>query len=153
MKMPAYWSAPRFCRGLARSWNHSGAVGLQCRRMASFRVVEHVVRTQHTRDRRAGAERERENDLKLHVKQYIPETNQKPGPTDVTIIGAQANGFPKELYEPFWDDLSEDLRSKGRNIRGIWIADMAAQGQSGVLNESLLGPDRGYSLATSGILY
>jgi hypothetical protein len=57
--------------------------------MASFRIVEHVVRTQHTRDRRAGAERGRENELKLHVKQYIPETNAKPTASDVTIIGAQ----------------------------------------------------------------
>jgi hypothetical protein len=60
----------------------------------------------------------------------------------------QANGFPKELYEPFWDDLSEDLQAKGRNIRSIWIADMATHGQSGIINEKLLGPD-GESHATT----
>jgi hypothetical protein len=79
--------------------------------------------------------------LKLHVKQYVPKTNTSPKAGDVTIIGAQANAFPKEMYEPFWDDVYEQLHDLGRNIRGIWIADMAAQGQSGIINEQLLGPD------------
>lgn len=60
--------------------------------MASFKILEHTVRAQHTRDRRAGAQRGRENELKLHVKQYIPNTNTEAKPGDVTIIGAQANG-------------------------------------------------------------
>ena len=112
--------------------------------MANFRVVEHVVRAQHTRDRHAGAERGRENELKVHVKQYIPNSNTSPKAGDVTIIGAQANGFPKEMYEPFWDDVYEQLNGLGRNIRGIWIADMVPQGQSGIINERLLGPDGTY---------
>lgn len=109
--------------------------------MSNFRIREHVVRTQHTRDRPAGAERGREKDLRLHVKQYIPKSNPDPNPGDVTIIGAQANGFPKEVYEPFWDDFVERLRGRGREVRSIWLADIASQGQSGVLNEKLLGPD------------
>ena len=109
--------------------------------MANFRIVEHVVRAQHTRDRRAATERGRENELKLHVKQYIPNSNPEPKAGDVTIIGAQANAFPKEMYEPFWDDVCENLRVQGKNVRGIWIADMASQGQSGIINEELLGPD------------
>lgn len=115
----------------------------QCQRrsISHFRVVEHVVRCQHTRDRPAGAERGRDNDLRLHVKQYIPKSNTSPEAGDVTIIGAQANGFPKEVYEPMWDDLYECLQARGRNVRGIWIADIASQGQSGTMNEKLLGPD------------
>jgi hypothetical protein len=109
--------------------------------MANFRVIEHLVRAQHTRDRRAATERGRENDLKLHVKQYIPKSNPEPKASDVTIIGAQANAFPKEMYEPFWDDVYENLLAQGKNIRGIWIADMASQGQSGIINEHILGPE------------
>ncbi|KAK5724948.1 hypothetical protein LTR17_013437 [Elasticomyces elasticus] len=109
--------------------------------MSHFRVLEHTVRCQHTRERPAGAELGRENDLRLHVKQYIPKTNDQPKPGDVTIIGAHANGFPKELYEPLWDDLYGRLQKQGRNIRSIWISDVAGQGQSGILNETLLGPE------------
>ncbi|KAK5736548.1 hypothetical protein LTR17_007367 [Elasticomyces elasticus] len=109
--------------------------------MSHFRVLEHTVRCQHTRERPAGAELGRENDLRLHVKQYIPKTNDQPKSGDVTIIGAHANGFPKELYEPLWDDLYGRLQKQGRNIRSIWISDVATQGQSGILNEALLGPE------------
>jgi hypothetical protein len=76
-----------------------------------FTITTHIVRAQHTRGRPAGAERGRENELRLHVKQYVPKTNPNPKPGDVTIIGAQANGFPKECYEPFWDDLYEKTPS------------------------------------------
>lgn len=114
----------------------------QRRCISHFRIVEHIVRTQHTRDRPAGAERGRDNDLRLHVKQYIPTSNPDPKPGDVSIIGAHANGFPKEVYEPFWGDLCERLRARGRGVRGIWIADIASQGRSGIVNEGLLGPDR-----------
>jgi hypothetical protein len=100
-----------------------------------FTITTHIVRAQHTRGRPAGAERGRENELRLHVKQYVPKTNPNPQPDDVTIIGAQANGFPKECYEPFWDDLYGKLQARGRAIRGIWMADIASQGQSGNLND------------------
>ena len=113
----------------------------QLRTMAGFRVVEHVVKCQHTRDRPAGAELGRDNNLRLRVKQYVPEANKDPKPGDVTLIGAQANAFPKEMYEPLWEDIHERLLAKGRNLRGIWVADIASQGQSGITNESLLGPD------------
>lgn len=108
---------------------------------AHFDIREHVVRSQHTRDRPAGAQRGHEDDLRLHIKQYVPKESHSSKPGDVTIIGAHANGFPKELCEPFWDDLSEKLQAQGRRIRGIWIADIASQGQSGIINESILGPD------------
>lgn len=59
----------------------------------------------------------------------------------VTIIGAHGNGLPSELLEPFWDDFYEQMQSRGREIRGIWIADQAHQGRSGILNEGILGDD------------
>lgn len=77
----------------------------------------------------------------MAVKQYIPKDNPNPRPGDVTIIGAHANGFPKELYEPLWDDLLARAQKNNFRIRSIWIADVAQQGQSSVLNEALLGND------------
>ena len=68
-------------------------------------------------------------------------SNTEPKPGDVTIIGAQGNSFPKEMYEPMWDDFLERMQVNGRSVRNIWIADIASQGQSGILNEALLGPD------------
>lgn len=123
---------------------------VQLRWTSHFKVVEHITRCQHTRDRAAGAERGRENELKLHVHQYIPKTNPFPRAGDVTIIGAHANGFPKEMLEPFWDDLHERMQREGSRIRGIWIADIASQGRSGIINERNLGPD-GMFIKTSPI--
>ena len=48
----------------------------------------------------------------------------------------------QELYEPMWEHLYSALQSRGQTIRSIWIADVASQGQSGVLNEAKLGNDR-----------
>lgn len=108
--------------------------------MSNFHIHTHTVRAAHTRERPAGASPN--HPLHLHVKQYVPKSNPSPGPGDVTIIGAQANGFPKECYEPFWDDVHERMKARGRGVRGIWIADMASQGRSGVLNEGVVGADR-----------
>ncbi|KAF5653143.1 host-specific AK-toxin Akt2 [Fusarium sp. NRRL 25303] len=77
----------------------------------------------------------------LAVKQYVPHDNPNPQPGDVTIIGAHANGFPKELYEPLWDELHDRARQQDLRIRSIWIADVWNQGQSGVINQGVLGND------------
>jgi hypothetical protein len=47
----------------------------------------------------------------------------------------------KELYEPFWDELLARSKRQAFSIRSIWIADVAQQGQSGMINEHLLGND------------
>ena len=47
----------------------------------------------------------------------------------------------KELYEPLWADLVRSLGQRGVKVRGIWIADVAWQGQSGIINEGKLGYD------------
>lgn len=67
------------------------------RTMSHFRVIEHTVRAQHIRDRFGATEPGQANKLRLAVKQYIPKSNEKPSPGDVTIIGAHANGFPKVI--------------------------------------------------------
>jgi hypothetical protein len=48
----------------------------------------------------------------------------------------------QEMYEPLWDELYERMAEAGKRIRGVWIADVAHQGESGVLNEKALGSDR-----------
>jgi hypothetical protein len=49
--------------------------------------------------------------------------------------------FPKEMYEPLWEDVYKEMKALGRQIRGIWIADVAHLGASSVLNEGILGND------------
>ena len=125
-----------------------------------FQIQEHVVSCQHIREYPRATADGQDEILELHVKQYTPLDNPNPRPGDITIIGAHANGFPKvrlqqgwcivdkfpdlmqELYEPLWDEISNRSKSLGFRIRGIWIADVANQGMSSVLNEAKLGNDR-----------
>lgn len=107
-----------------------------------FRVIEHSVNAQHIREYPAATAGRQEDVLQLAVKQYVPLSNPDPKPGDLSIIGAHANGFPKELYEPLWEEINHRLKAKGVSIRGIWIADVAHQGLSGVVNETKLGNDR-----------
>ncbi|KAI0876756.1 Alpha/beta hydrolase family-domain-containing protein [Hypoxylon argillaceum] len=112
-----------------------------------FHIKEHVVPCQHIREWPRGTANSQEDVLHLHVKQYTPKDNPAPQPGDVTILGAHANGFPKELYEALWQDLHARSRASGSSsssgfrIRGIWIADVSTQGYSGELNEAKLGDD------------
>ncbi|KAJ6787907.1 hypothetical protein PWT90_01890 [Aphanocladium album] len=106
-----------------------------------FEIKEHVIPGEHTREYARAKANSQEETLDIHVKQYTPKGNGAPQKGDVTIIGAHANGFPKELYEPLWEDLLKNLKSKGVRVRSIWIADCAWQGQSGILNQEKLGDD------------
>ncbi|KAL3464758.1 Alpha/beta hydrolase family-domain-containing protein [Aspergillus heterothallicus] len=106
-----------------------------------FRVVEHVVPSQHIREYPGATAHEQEDILNLAVKQYIPLDNPNPQPGDVTILAAHANGFPKELYEPLWEEIHTRSKANGFRIRSIWMADVAHQGQSSAINEDLLGND------------
>lgn len=107
-----------------------------------FTVSEHVLPCQYIREYPGATLYNQEDDLKLHIKQYTPKDDTASQPGAVTFIGAHANGFPKELYEPLWDDLYLSLKKRGQPIRSIWIADVAQQGASGRLNEDILGNDR-----------
>ncbi|KAI1100614.1 putative toxin biosynthesis protein [Jackrogersella minutella] len=106
-----------------------------------FHVKEHAIPSQHIREFPRATSRSQEDVLYISIKQYTPIDNPSPQPGDVTIIGAHANGFPKELYEPLWADLHARAASHGFRIRGIWIADVTNQGYSGTLNEDALGND------------
>jgi hypothetical protein len=109
-----------------------------------FRIDEHKVEASHIRTFPRATATKQEEVLHLAVKQYTPLNNTSPKPGDITIISAHANGFPKELYEPLWDELLKRCQQSGFGIRGIWIADVVNQGSSGVLNEDKLGNDRRY---------
>lgn len=125
---------------------------------SDYRVVEHTIDCSHSREYLAETANGNEDIPKLAVKQYVPHDNPNPQPGDVTIIGAHANGFPKvaklydlsikilltcqELYEPLWDELHDRARQQDVRIRSIWIADVWNQGQSGIINERVLGNDR-----------
>ncbi|OAL50732.1 alpha/beta-hydrolase [Pyrenochaeta sp. DS3sAY3a] len=106
-----------------------------------FRIDEHKVEASHIRGFPRATSTNQDEVLHLAVKQYTPLNNSKPKPGDITIIAAHANGFPKELYEPLWDELLNRSASFGFGIRGIWIADVVHQGWSSVLNEDKLGND------------
>lgn len=48
----------------------------------------------------------------------------------------------QEVYEPLWVEIYHAAKKAGLQLRGIWIADAAHQGTSGILNEEKLGNDR-----------
>ncbi|KAI9367083.1 toxin biosynthesis protein [Aspergillus egyptiacus] len=105
-----------------------------------FHVTEHVIDGQYIREYpRATATPDAP--LKLSVKQYTPVSNPNPQPGDVTIVAVHGTGFPKELYEPLWEELLHRSQQAGFRIRAIWMADAANQGASGILNEQNLGND------------
>jgi hypothetical protein len=107
-----------------------------------FRIEEHTIDASHIRGFPRATATTQEETLKLAIKQYTPLSNTNPKAGDITIIAAHANAFPKELYEPLWDELLKRGEKYGYGIRGIWIADVVHQGWSSVLNEDKLGNDR-----------
>ncbi|KAK3316100.1 Alpha/beta hydrolase family-domain-containing protein [Apodospora peruviana] len=108
---------------------------------SSFTIKEHVVQAQHIREYPHATAHSQEEVLYLSFKQYIPKSNPTAQLGDITILASHANGFIKELYEPLWEDLVAALGRRGVRVRGIWIADVAWQGQSGIINENNLGND------------
>ncbi|KAI5200180.1 hypothetical protein AUEXF2481DRAFT_84883 [Aureobasidium subglaciale EXF-2481] len=109
--------------------------------LSTFSIKEHTLPCSYIREYPLATADDQEDTLYLAIKQYTPLDNLTPQKGDVTIIVAHANGFPKELYEPLWDEMYSRLRASGIKIRSIWISDVAHQGQSSVLNEDKLGND------------
>ncbi|KAF3939443.1 hypothetical protein ABW19_dt0203194 [Dactylella cylindrospora] len=105
-----------------------------------FRVVKHIIPAFPIREHLRGTWND-DDKLQLVVNHYKPTSNPDPKPGDLTLIVAHANGFHKELYEPFFEYLIDEYESRGVKLRGIWCADMHCQGESGVLNEKKLGGD------------
>ena len=120
---------------------------------SSFRVQEHTIPCQYVREYPGATLENQEDDLFLHIKQYTPFEQSHSQHEAVTIIGAHANGFPKELYEPLWDDLSRILGKHGQCIKAIWIADVAQQGMSGILNRDKLGNDPSWNDHSRDLLH
>jgi len=118
-----------------------------------FRCESHIIPCQHIRSSPHALGVKHDAVLQLAIKQYTPLDLGEPQPGDVTCIGAHANGMPKELYEPMWDDLYLASKRNGFRIRSIWIADVYFQGESGVLNEQLLGNDREFHCHIFSPLY
>ncbi|KAI9842793.1 MAG: hypothetical protein M1837_006896 [Sclerophora amabilis] len=105
---------------------------------SQFVVAEHTIPCQHIREYPA-AVKNQQDVLHLVVKEYRPLNNLEAEPGSLTIIATHANGFPKETYEPLWEDLIQ--ASAPLKIRAIWVADCSHQGASGVKNENLQGDD------------
>ncbi|UKZ76652.1 hypothetical protein TrVFT333_004360 [Trichoderma virens FT-333] len=106
-----------------------------------FDVREHTIQASHIREYPRATAVSQDEPFLLHVKQYSPKNGGPPRKGDITIVGAHANGFPKELYEPLYEEFLKELEKQGLRLRAIWIADTAHQGQSGVLNVANLGND------------
>ncbi|CAD0083040.1 unnamed protein product, partial [Aureobasidium vineae] len=96
---------------------------------SSFKIVEHHTPCQTIREYPQATSTYQEEKLYLSSKQYIP-LNRTPQKGDVTILAAHASAFPKELYEPLWEDLLKQSERAGYGIRSIWMADVANQGAS-----------------------
>lgn len=112
---------------------------------SQFRLQEHIVPGQHIRHYARATATSQEAVLRLAVNQYTPidQPKAEPNAPDVTILACHANGFPKELYEPVWDELLEYARKlRTFRIRNIWIVDVTNQNASGVLNENAIGNER-----------
>ncbi|KAI5239133.1 putative toxin biosynthesis protein [Aureobasidium subglaciale] len=110
----------------------------------SFKIVEHRTPCQSIREYPQATSTYQEEVLYLSAKQYVP-LNCTPREGDVTILAAHASAFPKELYEPLWEDLLKQSEKAGYGIRSIWMADVANQGASYVLNEDKIGNDPNYA--------
>jgi hypothetical protein len=87
---------------------------------SSFKVIEHHTPCQTIREYPQATSTYQEEKLYLSAKQYIPR-NRTPQKGDITILAAHASGY---------------------GIRSIWMADVANQGASYVLNENKIGNDR-----------
>ncbi|KAF7865938.1 hypothetical protein EAF04_006102 [Stromatinia cepivora] len=109
---------------------------------STFKIIEHVIPGQHIREYPNGTKHQQEDILQLSIKQYIPTNSPNPTPgNSITIIGVHGSGFPKETYEPLWEELYSNLLSCNVHIRSIWVADCSNQGASGILNEDVQGDD------------
>ncbi|RAH63223.1 hypothetical protein BO85DRAFT_483080 [Aspergillus piperis CBS 112811] len=107
-----------------------------------WRTNELIIPCQHIREYPAATTGPQNDVLHLAVKQYLPTNNPKPRAEDITIVIAPGSGFGKELYEPVFQELLVRYGKKGLNIRSIWAADPAHQGESGIINEGRGGIDR-----------
>ena len=108
----------------------------------NFIIHKHVLPCQHIRQYPHATSQSQDDILHIAINQYVPRNNLHPKEGDVTIIATTANGVGKELYEPLWDDSLAHMGNDRPRLRAIWVADVATQGESFVLNEAKIGNDR-----------
>ncbi|KAF2150306.1 toxin biosynthesis protein-like protein [Myriangium duriaei CBS 260.36] len=109
---------------------------------AYYTTTEYRVSAGHVREYAGATAGDQEAVLELAVKQYTPKKRADPLPDNaITILACPASGFPKELYEPIWDELLDRSRNHQFTIRSIWIADPVNAGQSSVWNEHKLSSE------------
>lgn len=70
-----------------------------------FKVQEHVISSQYVREYPGATAENQEDELRLHVKQYIPRDGTEVDSGAITIIGAHANGFPK-VCKPCYEGIA-----------------------------------------------
>lgn len=111
-----------------------------------FEIQEYEVPAQHVRGYEGSVRDEREPYL-IHVARYTPRRRHSHGATskdEMTLIVAAGIGMIKEIYEPFFEVLSEQCDRRGTPIRSFWIADMGCVGKSAVLNARNLGTEQNW---------
>ncbi|KAL9049285.1 MAG: hypothetical protein Q9162_007300 [Coniocarpon cinnabarinum] len=69
-----------------------------------FECRSHLAPCQHIRQYPRAISTQQEDGLQSHVKQYIPRDNPNPKKGDITVVATHALGYPKELYEPLFDE-------------------------------------------------
>lgn len=60
-----------------------------------FEIREHTIQASHIREYPRATAVSQDEPFLLHVKQYTPRHGSPPRKGDITIVGSQANGFPK----------------------------------------------------------
>ncbi|KAI7914188.1 hypothetical protein M0657_008756 [Pyricularia oryzae] len=114
-----------------------------------FHVVKHTIDASHIRQYPRATANSQEEVLKLVIKQryyYWCRGGWCP-----KKINSYLYFFSQELYEPIWDDILDQASAHGFRIRSIWMADMAWQGESGLVNKGKLGNDPSWADAERDI--
>lgn len=103
-----------------------------------FDVCNRTIRAAHACELCQSSANEREP-LYLSMKQYIPRRKLAGDVVAVTVIAEGCVGFPKEAYEPFFEDLYHELQGRQIDVRSIWIADPVNHVTRAVRNFDNLG--------------
>lgn len=120
----------------------------------SWTVNEYVIPASHPRGYLRGVRNPQTSRLRLHVKQYVPQSASALGNSQhaITLIvqHGQPPGDNKEVYEPFMWDLV--CQTNLPPVRAIWALDIASAGQSFLLNRDEIGDEPHWFDASRDIL-
>ena len=78
-------------------------------------VKSHCIEGQHKREYPQGLLSDTDVP-RIQIKQYVPVYKQSSSSEGITIIAAGGNGFIKEAYEPFFEDLCNHLQQFGESM-------------------------------------